>query len=80
MHVPLSKDAVREATPTLVDVLKQEESATDQSVLGHFIFICIPPYVDGNGRIGCFVMNFTLTSGGDLWIATYVNSSPETKL
>ena len=36
-------------------------------VLGHFIFVYIHPYIDGNGRIGRFMMNVMLASGGYPW-------------
>jgi Fic family protein len=35
--------------------------------LGHFIFVFIHPYLDGNGRIGRFLMNTMLASGGYPW-------------
>jgi hypothetical protein len=33
-------------------------------VLGHFIFVYIHPYMDGNGRMGRFLMNVMLAGGG----------------
>jgi Fic family protein len=36
-------------------------------VLGHFIFVFIHPYADGNGRLGRFMMNLMLASGGYYW-------------
>ena len=36
-------------------------------VLGHFIFVYIHPYFDGNGRMGRFLMNVMLASGGYPW-------------
>jgi hypothetical protein len=66
-HVPLNKDAVRDAVPALFELLKEEESAAVRSVLGHFIFVYIHPYMDGNGRMGRFLMNVMLASGGYPW-------------
>jgi DNA-binding MarR family transcriptional regulator len=66
-HVPLNKDAVRDAIPELFDLLKEEENAAVRSVLGHFIFVYIHPYMDGNGRMGRFLMNVMLASGGYPW-------------
>jgi Fic family protein len=37
-------------------------------VLGHFIFVYIHPYIDGNGRMGRFLMNTMLAAGGYPWI------------
>jgi Fic family protein len=36
-------------------------------VLGHFIFVYIHPYIDGNGRMGRFLMNVMLAAGGYPW-------------
>ena len=36
-------------------------------VLGHFTFVYIHPYMDGNRRIGRFLMNVMLDSGGYPW-------------
>jgi Fic family protein len=36
-------------------------------VLGHFVFVYIHPYMDGNGRVGRFLMNVMLASGGYPW-------------
>lgn len=66
-HVPLNKQAVREAMPTLFEMLKQEPEASVRAVLGHFIFVFIHPYMDGNGRMGRFLMNLMLASGGYPW-------------
>ncbi len=53
--------------PTLFDLLIEEESVAVRAVLGHFIFVFIHPYFDGNGRIGRFIMNLMLASGGYPW-------------
>jgi Fic family protein len=36
-------------------------------VLGHFVFVYIHPYFDGNRRVGRFLMNVMLASGGYPW-------------
>jgi Fic family protein len=36
-------------------------------VLGHFVFVYIHPYMDGNGRMGRFLMNLMMASGGYPW-------------
>ncbi|HEX5553374.1 MAG TPA: Fic family protein [Chitinophagaceae bacterium] len=38
-----------------------------RAVLGHFIFVYIHPYMDENGRMGRFLMNAMLASGGYPW-------------
>lgn len=66
-HVPPSKEAVRDAMPTLFDLLRDESNAAVRVVLGHFLFVYIHPYMDGNGRMGRFLMNAMLAGGGYPW-------------
>lgn len=68
MHVPPNREAVRDAMPVLFDLLREETESSVRVVLGHFIFVYIHPYMDGNGRMGRFLMNVTLASGGYPWI------------
>ncbi len=67
MHVPPSLEAVRDAMPGFFDLLREEEEPAVRVVLGHFIFVYIHPYMDGNGRIGRFLMNVMLAGGGYPW-------------
>ena len=67
MHVPLNSEAVRDAMPVLMELLSQESEVSVKAVLGHFIFVFIHPYMDGNGRMGRFIMNLMLASGGYPW-------------
>lgn len=66
-HVPPNSAAVRDAMPALFEMLKEEPEPGVRAVLGHFIFVYIHPYMDGNGRIGRFLMNVMLASGGYPW-------------
>jgi Fic family protein len=50
-----------------MELLEQESEASVRAVLGHFIFVFIHPYMDGNGRMGRFIMNLMLASGGYPW-------------
>ena len=67
MHVPLNRDAVRDAMPAFFDLLTQETDPAVRVVLGHFIFVYIHPYMDGNGRMGRFLMNTMMAGGGYPW-------------
>lgn len=67
MHVPPNVDAVRDIMPVLFELLMEEKEPAVRIVLGHFVFVYIHPYVDGNGRIGRFLMNAMLASGGFPW-------------
>jgi hypothetical protein len=53
--------------PALFDLLSGEDEACVRAVLGHFVFVYIHPYMDGNGRVGRFLMNVMLASGGYPW-------------
>lgn len=67
MHTPPNIEAVRELMPALFELLKQEHEASVRVVLGHFMFVYIHPYMDGNGRMGRFLMNLMFASGGYPW-------------
>lgn len=67
LHVPLSKEAVRETMPVLFELISKEEHPAARAVLGHFLFVYIHPYMDGNGRLGRFLMNTLLVTGGYPW-------------
>jgi len=67
MHVPPPPEAVRDALPVFFELLAQETEPAVRVVLGHFVFVYIHPYTDGNGRIGRFLMNVMLAAGGYPW-------------
>jgi hypothetical protein len=67
MHVPPNHEAVRELMPTIFELLEPEQDPAVRVVLGHFIFVYIHPYYDGNGRMGRFLMNLMFASGGYPW-------------
>ena len=77
MHVPPSREAVRDAMPVLFDLLQKETEPSVRVVLGHFIFVYIHPYIDGNGRMGRFLMNVMLASGGYSWTVVPVEQHAE---
>jgi hypothetical protein len=66
-HIPMSPEGVRDAIPTLFELLRTENKPAVRSILGHFVFVYIHPYMDGNGRIARFLMNVMLASGGFPW-------------
>lgn len=67
MHTPPRAEAVRDLMPTFFDLLEQENEPAVRVVLGHFMFVYIHPYFDGNGRMGRFLMNVMFASGGYPW-------------
>lgn len=71
-HVPLPKEALLDAMETLFECLKNEPHPAVRAVLGHYIFVYIHPYMDGNGRMARFLMNVMLASGGYPWTIIHV--------
>jgi hypothetical protein len=67
MHVPPRREAVRDMMPAFFELLAGEAEPSVRVVLGHFVFVYIHPYMDGNGRMGRFLMNLMLASGGYPW-------------
>lgn len=66
-HIPLNPKAVSDAMPEFFKLLADEPDARVRAVLGHFMFVFIHPYMDGNGRMGRFILNAMLASGGYPW-------------
>ncbi|HUZ13853.1 MAG TPA: Fic family protein [Caulobacteraceae bacterium] len=66
-HVPLNAEAVRDAMPAFFELLTEESEPAVRVVLGHFIFVYIHPYPDGNGRTGRLLMNVMMAAGGYPW-------------
>lgn len=67
MHVPPRYEAIRNCMPAFFELLKNEPEPSVRVILGHFAFVYIHPYMDGNGRIGRFLMNVMLAAGGYPW-------------
>jgi len=67
MYVPPRHEAVRDCMPAFFDLLREEPEPSVRVVLGHFVFVYIHPYIDGNGRMGRFLMNVMLAAGGYHW-------------
>ncbi|MEJ2156031.1 MAG: Fic family protein [Desulfobacteraceae bacterium] len=67
MHVPPRYEAVRDLMPAFFSLLEDEKEPAVRVVLGHFFFVYIHPYIDGNGRMGRFLMNVMLAGGGYPW-------------
>jgi len=77
MHVPPRFEAVRDCMPTFFDLIQEETEPWVRVVLGHFVFVYIHPYMDGNGRIGRFLMNVILASGSFPWTVIPVEKRNE---
>ena len=53
--------------PVFFELLSEEENPAARIVLGHFIFVYIHPYFDGNGRTARFLMNVMMAAAGLPW-------------
>jgi len=76
-HVPMSVEAVRDCMPVFFDLLKAEQNPAARIVLGHFIFVFIHPFLDGNGRIARFLMNVMMAAAGQPWTVIRVEERNE---
>ena len=77
LHVPPPAESLRDCMPLLMELLEAEESGAVRAVLGHFVFVFIHPYIDGNGRLGRFIMNYMLTTAGYVWTIVPVQQRAE---
>lgn len=76
-HTPMNYEAVRDAMPEYFRLLRNENNPAVRAVLGHFFFVFIHPYNDGNGRMSRFVMNTMLVTGGYSWTIIPVEKREE---
>lgn len=77
MHTPVPRDAILDCLEALFDLIRTEPHPAVRAVLGHHLFVFIHPYFDGNGRIGRFLMNVLLASGGYPWTVVRVKRRDE---
>ncbi len=61
------REAVRDSMPLLFELLADGPDPAIRVVLGYFVFVYIHSYMDGNGRVGRFLMNAMLASRGYPW-------------
>ena len=59
---------------SLFDLVIEEPEPAVRAVLGHHLFVFVHPYFDGNGRLGRFMMNTMLASGGYPWTVIRMKS------
>ena len=76
-HIPLNPKTVSDAMPEFFRLLANESDARVRAVLGHFMIVFIHPYMDGNGRMGRFILNAMLASGGYPWTVVPVELRKE---
>lgn len=72
-HVPPPRDSLSSCMGSFFGKLKSEPHPAVRAVLGHALFVFTHPFMDGNGRIGRFIMNSALVTGGYPW--TIINNA-----
>jgi Fic family protein len=77
IHIPPPFESVVDAMETLFDLLQKEDNGAVRAVLGHYFFVYIHPYMDGNGRLARFLMNLMLVSAGYPWTIIHVTDRTE---
>ena len=73
MHVPPPHEKLMDAMDSLFEAMKEEKDPWKRAVLGHYIFVNIHPFPDGNGRVGRFLMNSLMIAGGFPWTVVRVS-------
>jgi Fic family protein len=63
--------------PVLFGLLEAEAEPQVRAVLGHFLFVYVHPYMDGNGRLARFLMNLMLVPAGYVWTVIPVERQSE---
>ncbi len=72
-HVPPNFNSVANAMNTFFWLLSKEQDPFVRAVLGHFVFVFIHPYGDGNGRMARFLMNCMIAAAGYKWLVIKVD-------
>ncbi len=70
-HVPPAEGKLPQLMSAFVESINQDldkDRAVERAVLAHLDFVTIHPFVDGNGRIGRFLMNIALVGAGLPWV------------
>lgn len=73
-HIPVPAHALPDAMEAFFELLGGEENAAVRAVLGHFAFVFLRPYSDGNGRTARFLMNAMFASGGYPWTIIHLEN------
>ncbi len=66
-HIPPRAQIISDLMEEFFQLISLEENPTVRVVLGHFFFVYIHPYPDGNGRVGRFLMNVMCAAGHFPW-------------
>ena len=66
-YTPPAAAFVVDSMEAFLDLVRTEPDPRVRAILGHFFFVHIHPYADGNGRTARFIMNVSLISSGYRW-------------
>jgi Fic family protein len=73
-HIPFPRETLIDAMEAFYHCLLNEPHPAVRAILGHFLFVYIHPYMDGNGRTARFLMNVMFASGGYPWTVIRVKN------
>lgn len=73
-YTPPPAAVLPDVMDAFLDLVRTEKDYRVRAVLGHFFFVHIHPYSDGNGRTARFIMNASLVAGGGRWTVIPVDS------
>ena len=71
-HIPMNASSLQDCIEVFFKLLELETDPFARVVLGHFFFVYIHPYFDGNGRMGRFIMNVMFAAAGIPWMVIEV--------
>lgn len=75
-HVPPQSATLMDAVDAVFECIRKESDTWVRAVLGHFFFVYVHPFPDGNGRVGRFLMNVLLVASGYPWTVIRVSEKP----
>lgn len=67
-YTPPSAAVLADVMESFFDLVRTEKDYRIRAILGHFFFVHVHPYADGNGRTARFIMNASLVASGGRWI------------
>lgn len=67
-HVPPSYEKLSDLMTSYLESVNRIKNPVIKSVLAHYFFVAIHPYIDGNGRTARLIMNYIFLTSGFSWV------------
>ncbi|MFC4761345.1 Fic family protein [Fructobacillus durionis] len=76
-HVPVSSEGeIEQGLSSLIDYMKEDKSfPVIKGIVSHFIFENVHPFLDGNGRIGRYLLSAYLSEQVDMYTGMAISSA-----